>query len=45
MIAEIRHNLGLDKSLPTQFWMYLKGLFLHFDLGYSYYSERVGQGT
>jgi peptide/nickel transport system permease protein len=39
IIAEIRHNFGLDKSLPAQFWIYLKGIFLHFDLGYSYYSN------
>jgi peptide/nickel transport system permease protein len=38
IIAEIRHNYGLDKSLPAQFWLYLKKLFLHFDLGFSYYS-------
>ncbi|HEY4896933.1 MAG TPA: ABC transporter permease [Solirubrobacteraceae bacterium] len=39
IIAEIRQNLGLDKSLPAQFWAYLKNIFLHFDLGYSYYSN------
>jgi peptide/nickel transport system permease protein len=39
IIAEIRHNLGLDKPLLTQFWLYVKGIFLHFDLGYSYYSN------
>lgn len=39
IIAEIRHDLGLDKSLLTQFWLYMKGIFLHFDLGYSYYSD------
>src|SRR6266699_1864105 len=39
IIAEIRANLGLDKSLPAQFWLYLKNLFLHFDLGFSYYSD------
>src|ERR1700740_1496624 len=38
VIAEIRANLGLNKPLLTQFWLYMKGLFLHFDLGYSYYS-------
>jgi peptide/nickel transport system permease protein len=38
VIAEIRHNLGLDKPLLTQFWIYMKGIFLHFDLGFSYYS-------
>jgi peptide/nickel transport system permease protein len=39
IIAEIRHDLGLDKSLPAQFWIYIKGIFLHFNLGYSYYSN------
>jgi peptide/nickel transport system permease protein len=39
IIAEIRHDLGLDKSLLEQFWIYMKGIFLHFDLGYSYYSN------
>ena len=39
IIAEIRHDLGLDKPLPVQFWIYLKGIFLHFNLGYSYYSN------
>jgi peptide/nickel transport system permease protein len=39
IIAEIRHSLGLDKSLLEQFWLYMKGIFLHFDLGYSYYSN------
>jgi peptide/nickel transport system permease protein len=38
IIAEIRHNYGLDKPLLAQFWLYLKNLFLHFDLGFSYYS-------
>jgi peptide/nickel transport system permease protein len=38
IIIEIRHDLGLDKSLLTQFWIYMKGIFLHFDLGFSYYS-------
>ena len=39
IIAEIRENLGLNKPLLTQFWLYMKGIFLHFDLGYSYYSN------
>src|SRR5256884_1546047 len=38
IIAAIRHDLGLDKSTLAQFWLYMKNLFLHFDLGYSYYS-------
>ncbi len=39
LIKEIERVLGLDKSLPVQFWDYLKGVFLHFDFGFSYYSE------
>jgi peptide/nickel transport system permease protein len=39
VIAEIRHNLGLDKSLLAQFWIYMKEVFLHFNLGFSYYSS------
>jgi peptide/nickel transport system permease protein len=31
--------LGLNKSLPAQFWEYIKGIFLHFNFGYSYYSQ------
>jgi peptide/nickel transport system permease protein len=38
VIAEIRADLGLNKPLITQFWIYMKNLFLHFDLGYSYQS-------
>jgi peptide/nickel transport system permease protein len=37
-VADIRRNLGLDKPLITQFWIYMRNLFLHFDLGYSYVS-------
>jgi peptide/nickel transport system permease protein len=39
LIVEIERVLGLNKSLPVQFWDYLKGIFLHFDFGYSYYSQ------
>ena len=39
IIAAIRVDLGLDKPLITQFWIYMKNLFLHFNLGYSYYSN------
>jgi peptide/nickel transport system permease protein len=35
-IAEIRHSLGLDRPIYVQFWDYMKGVFLHFDFGYSY---------
>ena len=39
LIEQIRHNLGLDKPFYTQYWIYLKGLVEHFDLGYSYYNS------
>jgi peptide/nickel transport system permease protein len=38
IIAHIRHELGLDKSVFTQFVDYIKGIVLHFNFGYSYYS-------
>jgi peptide/nickel transport system permease protein len=44
VIAAIRHDLGLDKSLPAQFWIYMKQVFLHFNLGYSYYSNSPVRG-
>jgi peptide/nickel transport system permease protein len=39
IIAAIRRDLGLDKSTFAQLWLYLKNVFLHFNLGYSYYSQ------
>jgi peptide/nickel transport system permease protein len=39
VIADIRVNLGLNRPLLEQFWLYMKGIFLHFDLGYSFYSS------
>lgn len=39
LIHEIERVLGLDKSLPAQFWVYLKGIFLHFNFGFSYYNQ------
>lgn len=36
LIKAIRHQLGLDKSLPVQYWNYTKALFLHFDFGSSF---------
>src|SRR5262249_31554755 len=35
-IAVIRHSLGLDKPVYEQFIDYMKGVFFHFDFGYSY---------
>ncbi len=39
LIKEIERVLGLDKSLPAQFWAYMKEIFLHGKFGYSYYSQ------
>jgi peptide/nickel transport system permease protein len=44
VVAEIRRNLGLDRSLPAQFWIYMKQVFLHFNLGYSYSSNAPVRG-
>src|SRR5579875_881759 len=38
-IAYIRHELGLDKPLYTQFWVYMRNIILHFNFGQSYYSS------
>jgi peptide/nickel transport system permease protein len=38
IIAHIRHSLGLDQPVYTQFYDYMKGIILHFNLGFSYYS-------
>src|SRR5579884_3828455 len=37
-IAYIAHELGIDKPIYTQFYNYMKGIFLHFNFGYSYYT-------
>jgi len=39
LIKEIEVVLGLNKSLIVQFWDYVKEVLLHFNLGYSYYSQ------
>jgi peptide/nickel transport system permease protein len=39
LVAQIRHNLGLDKAWYTQYYDYMKRLVLHFDFGYSYQSN------
>jgi peptide/nickel transport system permease protein len=39
VIAEITRDLGLNRPLPTQFYDYMRGVLLHFNLGYSYYSD------
>jgi len=37
-IAHIRHELGLDKPIYTQYYNYMKGIILHFNFGTSFYS-------
>ncbi len=37
-IAAIRHELGLDKPVYTQFFVYMKNILLHFNFGFSFYS-------
>jgi peptide/nickel transport system permease protein len=39
LIAQIRHSLGLDRPIYVQYWLYLKNLVLHFDLGFSYQND------
>jgi peptide/nickel transport system permease protein len=36
LVEQIRHNLGLDNPWYQQYYDYMKGLVLHFDLGFSY---------
>jgi peptide/nickel transport system permease protein len=38
-VAYITRELGLNQPLYTQFYDYMKGVLLHLDLGYSYYSN------
>jgi peptide/nickel transport system permease protein len=39
VIKAIAHDLGTDRPIYTQFWLYLERLIFHFNLGYSYYSS------
>jgi peptide/nickel transport system permease protein len=39
VIKEIANDLGTNKPIYTQFWLYMERLVLHFNLGYSYYSS------
>src|SRR6266480_4373655 len=36
----IRKELGLNLPIYTQFFHYMKNIFLHFNFGYSYYSQQ-----
>lgn len=40
LVKEIEAVLALNRSLPVQLWDYLKEIFLHFNFGYSYYSQQ-----
>jgi peptide/nickel transport system permease protein len=44
LVKEIERLLGLNKSLPVQFWEYMKEIFLHFQFGYSFYSQEAVRG-
>jgi peptide/nickel transport system permease protein len=39
-VAHINQELGLNHTWIVQFWLYLKGIILHFNLGTSYLSQR-----
>jgi peptide/nickel transport system permease protein len=39
-IARLRVALGLNKPVYTQFFDYMKAIILHFNLGYSYFSNQ-----
>ena len=39
LLEAIRRSLRLDDPWYAQYWHYLKGLVLHFDLGYSYRND------
>jgi peptide/nickel transport system permease protein len=40
VIAEIRHTLGLDRSIFWQYGHYMKRLLFHADLGYSFQNQQ-----
>jgi peptide/nickel transport system permease protein len=42
LLAHIRHVLGVDRPFWAQYWHYIRGIVLHFNLGYSYqYAQPV----
>jgi peptide/nickel transport system permease protein len=42
LLIHIRHALGLDKPFWVQYWIYMRGIVLHFNFGFSYqYEEPV----
>ncbi len=40
LVAQLRHELGLDQSLPSQYWHWLSNLFAHGDLGISFITRQ-----
>jgi peptide/nickel transport system permease protein len=44
-IRHINQELGLNHSWIVQFWLYLKGIILHFNFGFSFYTQRPVLGT
>lgn len=40
ILQKIRTELGLDDPLPIQYLVFLKNTFIHWDLGYSYRTQR-----
>ena len=44
-IKYINKELGLNHTWIVQFWLYLKGIILHFNLGTSFYTQRPVLGT
>jgi peptide/nickel transport system permease protein len=45
LVEQIRHRLGLDKAWYEQYWLYMKKLVLHFDLGYSFHNDEPVKAT
>src|SRR5436309_2856592 len=39
LLIHIRHSLGVDKPFWVQYWDYVRGIVLHFNLGFSYRFE------
>jgi len=35
-VAQIRHQLGLDRPVYYQYWVYMKAIIVHFDFGTSF---------
>src|SRR3712207_1283641 len=45
VVQAIRENLGLDHPWYVQYALYVKGLLLHFDFGYSYQNNIAVRST